>query len=149
MAVTASFVLNRAKSITGTYLMGGAGPTFWDCSGFVGYCVGYEYGYHGMFTGDEQFKLADLGFRNVTDSVNLGSGAGMKPGDVLIYNKPGTSGAGADGHTEIYYGDGWTIGARGPQGTAVGTLALVGRVRWQVCRRPKGGVALIRWDSDQ
>ena len=147
MAVTAKFVLNRAATISGTYSMGGAGPSQWDCSGFVGYCVGYGYGNHPIYTGNERNELIKLGFKDVTGSVNLSTGAGMKPGDVLIYNKPGTQGTGADGHTEIYHGNGYTIGARGPSGTAVGTLAVVGRVGWQICMRPKGGVALIRWES--
>ena len=32
--------------------------------------------------------------------------AALKEGDVLVYNKPGTSGEGANGHTAMYAGKG-------------------------------------------
>lgn len=149
MAVTRQSILNTAKSISGTYLMGGAGPSQWDCSGFVGHCVGAPIGTRYFATPNEGAVLAGMGFKDVRGSVDFRSGAGMKPGDILVWNKPGTSGLYADGHTEIYYGNGLTIGARGPSGSAVGMaagLANVGRIGWQQCWRAKGGVALIKWE---
>jgi cell wall-associated NlpC family hydrolase len=112
MVDNAKEIIDRAKSIRGIYVMGGAGPDVWDCSGFVGYCVGAPVGTRLFATPNEGAVLSAAGYRDMRGSVDLDSGAGMKPGDVLIYNKPNTDGLYNNGHTEIYYGNGVTIGAR-------------------------------------
>ena len=151
MAITAGYILRVARATTGTYLMGGNGPNEWDCSGFVSHCVGAPAGTRYFATPGEGQWLASHGFRDVKDSVNFSTGAGMKKGDILVWNRPGTSGEGADGHTEIYYGNGTTIGARGPTGNQVGIpggFASLTSVPWQECWRPAGDVAIISWTGD-
>ena len=145
--VRANTIIERAMSITGSYLMGGGGPRLWDCSGFVGYCVTGTYS-HPFATGGEGAYLRSLGFTDMRGSVNFITGDGMKKGDILIWNKEGTAGTGADGHTEIYWGYGTTLGASGGQGRPVGLARgprSVSYTPWQECWRPRGGVALIRW----
>lgn len=147
MAVRAKDIIDRAMSISGTYLMGGGGPHFWDCSGFVGYCVTGSYS-HPFATAGEGPYLSGLGFKDVSGSVNFATGAGMKKGDILIWNKG--DGLGANGHTEIYWGGGTTLGASGSQGRPVGMARgprSVSYTPWQQCWRPKSGVALVRWES--
>ena len=138
----------------------------WDCSGFVGYCCGAPRGTHGFgaggwYTGDMGHfrgvnKLAQLGLKDISDKVNFTTGEGMKAGDILIYNEPGSDGAGAKGHTEIYWGERLTLGARGGNGTPVGvgipgggTTSLVRANLFQQCWRPKGGIRITNWTNSQ
>lgn len=147
---TAAGIIERARSISGTYLMGGAGPHQWDCSGFVGYCVGANFGERYFATPSQGDWLRTHGFKDVRNKVNFTNGAGMRAGDILVYNKPGTTGEGANGHTEIYWGDGLTLGARGGEGHPVGLfnpgghLTYVSRNPYQQCWRPKN-LAIIKW----
>lgn len=63
------------------------------------------------YTGNMKQVFLKDGFKDVTSSCNLATGAGMKPGDVLLneYGR-GTSG---NGHTAMYVGDGKIVHARG------------------------------------
>lgn len=53
-------------------------------------------------------NLKKYGFSDVTNKVNLNTGNGLQPGDILYYHKSGTI-----GHTAIYIGDGKIVHARG------------------------------------
>lgn len=63
------------------------------------------------YTGNMKKPFLDNGFKDVTASCNLQTGAGMKPGDVLLneYGR-GTSG---NGHAAMYAGNGQMVHARG------------------------------------
>ena len=63
------------------------------------------------YTGNMRSVFLACGFRDVTASCNLATGAGMQPGDVLLneFGK-GTSG---NGHAAMYAGDGKMVHARG------------------------------------
>lgn len=83
------------------------GPTSYDCSAFIitawkkaGVNTGASY------TGDMASYFTKSGFTNVANIVEIVSGNGLQAGDVLVWNKEGTSGAGGDGHTCMYIGDG-------------------------------------------
>lgn len=83
------------------------GPTSYDCSAFIitawkkaGVSTGASY------TGDMARYFTKHDFKNVPNLVNIITGEGLKAGDVLVWNAPGTSGAGADGHTCMYIGEG-------------------------------------------
>ena len=83
------------------------GPTSYDCSAFIitawkkaGVNTGASY------TGDMAAYFTKSGFTNVANLVEIISGNGLQAGDVLVWNKEGTSGAGGDGHTCMYIGDG-------------------------------------------
>ena len=83
------------------------GPTSYDCSAFIitawkkaGVNTGASY------TGDMATYFTKSGFTNVANIVEIVSGNGLQAGDVLVWNKEGTSGAGGDGHTCMYIGDG-------------------------------------------
>ena len=52
--------------------------------------------------------LLNYGFSDVTKKVNLATGSGLQPGDILFYHKSGTN-----GHAAIYIGDGKIVHARG------------------------------------
>lgn len=77
------------------------------------------------------------------------SGVGnLKKGDVLVYNKPGTNGAFANGHTAMYIGNGTLMemvgNARGGCRTAPFYEYTIGN--WQdVLRNPRGGIFIEHW----
>lgn len=60
------------------------------------------------YTGNMRQELLKHGFTDVTASVNLASGANLKPGDILLYHIGGTA-----GHTALYAGQGQIVHARG------------------------------------
>ena len=55
------------------------------------------------YTGNMYSVFLKCGFKDVTNSVNLRTGQGLKRGDVLLNTKH---------HTEIYIGNGKNVGAR-------------------------------------
>lgn len=125
------------------------GTKRWDCSGFVGHCVGASTGERYFATPTQGDWLSAHGFRDVKSKVGLSNGANMRRGDILVYNKKGTDGAYANGHTEIYWGNGQTLGARGGNGHPVGlhtggTTSVSRSDPWQECWRPKS-LAIIKW----
>lgn len=68
----------------------------------------------------------------------------LKKGDVLVYNKPGTSGFGAAGHTAMYAGNGMFLQCHGGYGPDY--RAAWGEGYWQdVLRNPRGGIAISKW----
>lgn len=82
------------------------GPDY-DCSSLVGHAL-YNGGFTGigtklktMSTATEAGYLTELGFKDVTSSVNFASGAGLQAGDVLWVS----------GHTEMYIGNNKLVGA--------------------------------------
>lgn len=63
------------------------------------------------YTGDMKGDMLKKGFKDVTKSCNLVTGAGLLPGDVLLNeNGRGTSG---NGHAAMYAGNGQLVHARG------------------------------------
>lgn len=60
------------------------------------------------YTGNMRSELLKHGFSDVTASINLASGANLKPGDILLYHLSGTA-----GHTALYAGQGQIVHARG------------------------------------
>lgn len=77
----------------------------YDCSSFVISALdagGFPMkSYGATYTGNMGAALAKCGFKRVS-GVNLGSGAGLQAGDILL--NPAT-------HTEMYIGGGYTVGA--------------------------------------
>lgn len=63
------------------------------------------------YTGNMKNVFLNCGFKDVTKSCNLATGAGLQPGDVLLNeNGKGTSG---NGHAAMYAGNGQLVHARG------------------------------------
>lgn len=60
------------------------------------------------YTGNMRTELLKHGFSDVTASINLASGANLRPGDILLYHIGGTA-----GHTALYAGQGQIVHARG------------------------------------
>lgn len=60
------------------------------------------------YTGNLRSVFLQCGFKDVTSSCDLSTGAGMKRGDVLLYHISGTN-----GHTAMYAGNGMIVHARG------------------------------------
>ena len=80
-----------------------ANPDF-DCSSLVCYVVeqaGINI-HDASYTGNMYSNFKRGGFKDVTDQIDLDSGAGLKRGDVLLNRSS---------HTEIYIGDGMNVGA--------------------------------------
>ena len=95
------------------------------------------------YTGNMQ-QLTKFGFKDVTSSVNLNTGAGLQKGDILYYHISGTN-----GHTALYAGNGQIVHARGQsygssktgdQGTEIAVTAY-SRSKWQHVLRYGGGAA--------
>lgn len=86
------------------------GTPDYDCSSFVlsaykhaGVNVGGA-----TYTGNMKSELLKHGFSDVTKTVNLNTGSGLQPGDILLYHISGTH-----GHTAMYVGNGKIVHARG------------------------------------
>lgn len=85
------------------------GPDY-DCSSF---CISaYKTG-AGINTGNATYtgNMSDLlnhGFTEITKNVNLKTGSGLEPGDILYYHKSGNI-----GHAVMYAGNGKIVHARG------------------------------------
>lgn len=93
------------------------------------------------YTGNMQ-GLKNYGFVDVTKSINLDTGAGLKRGDILYYHISGTN-----GHTAMYSGNGKIVHARGQsygspasgdQGTEI-AVTKYSRSKWQYVLRYGGG----------
>ena len=83
------------------------GPTSYDCSAFIISAwnkAGVQTG--ASYTGDMKRCFVANGFTDVRSMVNIDNGNGMRAGDVLVWNATGTSGAGANGHTAMFIGNG-------------------------------------------
>lgn len=146
--INAKQIIRNAEKTHGVYVMGASGPSTWDCSGFVAHCVGI-FPRGDFFTGNELEKLLALpGFKNISHIVKARNWSALKPGDILIWNKDGTTGEGANGHTAIVYKkDGTLIEATS---SAPGKLVpyrgrKVSAIPWQKAARPPGGISLIKW----
>lgn len=63
------------------------------------------------YTGNMYDAFIANGFKDVTKKINLSTGAGLEPSDVLL-NKYGR-GTSGNGHTAMYYGNGKMVHARG------------------------------------
>lgn len=93
------------------------------------------------YTGNMQ-GLLQYGFKDVTNSVNLNTGNGLQPGDILWYHISGTN-----GHTAMYAGNNQIVHARGQsygspktgdQGTEIAVTPYY-RGKWQHVYRYVGG----------
>lgn len=86
------------------------GTPDYDCSSFVLSAykhAGVDVG-GATYTGNMKSELLKHGFSDVTSKVNLNTGTGLQPGDILLYHLNGTN-----GHTAMYVGNGKIVHARG------------------------------------
>ena len=95
------------------------------------------------YTGNMRSVFLACGFADVTNQVNLNTGAGLVRGDVLLYHIGGTT-----GHTAMYAGGGNIVHARGQsygsaasgdQGSEIAVTPYT-RSKWQYVLRYKGSV---------
>lgn len=116
----------------------------YDCSSFIGTINGVGQGggppatpsmvQEYMAQGYEYFKYSSI--------MNL------KKGDVLVWNKRGTSGQGSNGHTGMYIGDGliMEMTGRGANTNPFYETFSNGQ-KWQdVLRNPKNGIYLVKME---
>lgn len=116
----------------------------YDCSSLVLSAykkAGVDVG-QATYTGNMKAELTKHGFSDVTASINLASGANLKPGDILLYHIGGTA-----GHTALYAGQGQIVHARGQsygsskpgdQGTEIAVTPYY-RGKWATVLRYTGG----------
>jgi peptidoglycan hydrolase-like protein with peptidoglycan-binding domain len=120
------------------------GNTDYDCSSLVISAykhAGADTG-NATYTGNMKAELLKHGFSDVTASINLASGANLKPGDILLYHLSGTA-----GHTALYAGQGQIVHARGQsygssapgdQGSEIAVTPYY-RGKWATVLRYTGG----------
>lgn len=74
----------------------------YDCSSFVSFALkAAGFNVNVFSTHNEASELKKAGFKDITNSVNIKTGDKMLPGDIVM----------SSAHTEIYLGDGKSIGA--------------------------------------
>lgn len=99
------WALDTANDNSVGYSLGAWGPNLYDCSHFV--ITAYRKAGLSLsgasYTGDMYNAFVNEGFKDVTSSVDLDSGNGLKAGDVLLNTAT---------HTEMYSGNGNMVGAR-------------------------------------
>lgn len=109
------------------------GPTSYDCSAFIISAwnkAGVQTG--ASYTGDMKRCFVANGFTDVRSMVNIDNGTGMRAGDVLVWNATGTSGAGANGHTAMFIGNGRMVECTP---TGIATRNYYRECSWQVVLR--------------
>lgn len=109
------------------------GPTSYDCSAFIISAwnkAGVQTG--ASYTGDMKRCFVANGFTDVRSMVNIDNGTGMRAGDVLVWNATGTSGAGANGHTAMFIGNGRMVECTP---TGIETRNYYRECSWQVVLR--------------
>lgn len=109
------------------------GPTSYDCSAFIISAwnkAGVQTG--ASYTGDMKRCFVANGFTDVRSMVNIDNGNGMRAGDVLVWNATGTSGAGANGHTAMFIGNGRMVECTP---TGIATRNYHRECSWQVVLR--------------
>ena len=113
------------------------GPNAYDCSGFMGVINGIPGGpaTPAMVDIYKTYGYIHLKFTGLSN---------LKKGDVLVYNKPGTSGFGAAGHTAMYAGNSMFLECHGGYGPDY--LLWHGDGYWQdVLRNPRSGIYITHW----
>lgn len=112
--------------------------SFYDCSSFQGVINGI---YSCPATPSMVSVYTGYGYKHLAFP---GLGA-LKKGDVLVYNKPGTSGEGANGHTAMYAGNGMFLECHG--GVGPDYRGAWGDGYWQdVLRNPRSGIYITHWN---
>lgn len=143
---TADQVIQRGKEIVNriphpTYSMANRGYTMfasaYDCSSFMGVINGI-YSCPATPAMKDVYVAAGYIYLIFTGLGNL------KKGDVLVYNKPGTSGFGAAGHTAMYAGNGMFLECHGGYGPDY--RPAWGNGYWQqVLRNPRSGIYITHF----
>ena len=99
----------------------GLNAPYYDCSSFVGSCWQVAVNNWPPATPDMVRIYLQQGFTHFSYNYNI-----LQRGDILVWNDPGTSGYGANGHTAIYLGNDKIIeatanSAAGPNGGVIDT----------------------------
>jgi cell wall-associated NlpC family hydrolase len=95
------------------YVLGGAGPTVWDCSGLTMVAwskVGVDIGGHGSTM--QYNHMRDIG--HLVD-IPRNSTGGMLPGDLIFYSVHGSASDAVKTHVAMYIGGGQMIEAPNPR----------------------------------
>lgn len=141
-------VINRGYSIIArhpTYSQPNRGSTMnaaqYDCSSFMGTINGVGVPATPSMVG----VYTSYGYQHLKYS---GMGA-LRKGDVLVWNKGGTSGSGNNGHTAMYIGNGQLMQMSGSGAHVCGFYATFKNGEsWQdVLRNTNSGIFLIRWEK--
>lgn len=142
-------VINRGRQIIArgpTYSQSNRGNTMtspqYDCSSFMGTINGI---YSVPATPSMVSVYTSNGYKHLSYT---GMGA-LEKGDVLVWNKGGTSGEGNNGHTGMYIGNGQIMEMTGRGAGINGFYATFKNGEsWQdVLRNPNRGIFLIRWEN--
>ena len=159
MAMSVKRALDRAEEIMShhpTYSMGDDGgvrgstmdaPSY-DCSSFIG--TVWSVGEGGWPPATPNMRSEYVATQNFT-AFDFGTKK-LRQGDILVWNKPGTTGAGADGHTAMVYNKAATtlIECTGSANGVV-TGNSVNYLAWQDVIRTKGAsgtLGIVGWEPD-
>ena len=140
-------IINKNKP---TYSQENRGSTMnasqYDCSSFMGTINGVGEGGWPPATPDMKQRYQEAGYIWYP-YVPEAWWQQLKKGDVLVYNKPNTSGYGNDGHTAMYIGGGQQMEMRG---AGAGVWHMSERPNyWQdILRNPRSGIYIKKWEPD-
>lgn len=137
------------KGIRGTYMQAES----FDCSSYIGTITGYAQALGGApATPFMQGDYQAYGYQPMT-LFQAKTFGGLKKGDVLVWNwsQSATGGAGSEGHTAIYAGDGMTLEMSG--GGCIyqqyRDICNSKHEPWQiVLRNPKSGFYPVKWEGN-
>jgi peptidoglycan hydrolase-like protein with peptidoglycan-binding domain len=96
-----SFISVAESKLGSRYVLGGKGPTVFDCSGFAYWCLNQ--------VGIKQSYMTSYTWRSCTKYTRIDSMSKLKRGDIIIYY----------GHVAICAGNGWMIDASSSNGKVV------------------------------
>lgn len=155
-----SWAIAIANDDSHKYVLGGWGPHY-DCGHFV--ITAYKQA--GIDTGatstrDMYKAFTAKGFKNVTSSVNLSTGAGMKKGDVLLNTSNHAAMVREDGGAIVhasnptngiccrsYYNYPWDFVLRYPESSSASSVSLTAKATITVPDGLGKYYTYMRWDS--
>ena len=114
----------------------------YDCSSFMGTI-------NGIYSVPATPSMVSVYTSHGYQHLKFTGMGNLKKGDVLVWNKGGTSGEGNNGHTAMYIGNGQIMQMSGSGAHVRGFYYTFSNGEsWQdVLRNPNRGIYLVKWEN--